>query len=119
MTEPVRVRQRKRKLDLPPLDDTAEGFLSVKRTSYGREESHDERIRVPDLAGTLKGVQPARVRVGGSVTRNLGDYNSARVEVMMELPCLPEIGEMRRVADLISAQIDDIIPTELEKSMVK
>jgi hypothetical protein len=58
------------------------------------------------------------VRVGGSVTRNLGDFNSARVEVMMELPCLPEIGEMRRVADLISAQIDEIIPTELEKSVV-
>lgn len=111
----VRVRQRKRKLDLTK-DMTAEGFLHVKRTSYGREYESDEVIRVPDLAAALNGVQPARVRIGGSVTRNLGDYNSARVEVMMELPCLPEIGEMKRVADLISAQIDEIIPVELDKS---
>jgi hypothetical protein len=66
--------------------------------------------------GALNGVQPARVRVGGSVTRNLGDFNSARVEVMMELPCLPEIGEMRRVADLSVRKSTKSFPTELEKS---
>lgn len=116
MTE---VRTRRRKLDLEPINQTAEGFLTVKATCYGRDHETDEVIRVPDLAAQLNGVQPARVRIGGSVTRNLGDYNSARVEVMMELPCLPEIGEMRRVADLISAEIDRIIPTELEKSMLE
>ena len=116
MTE---IRQRKRAMDLPPVDKTSEGFLHVKRTCYGREEESDEVVRVPDLAGQLNGVQPARVRIGGSVTRNLGDYNSARVEVMMELPCLPEVEEMRRVADLISAEIDRIIPAELEKSMLE
>lgn len=115
----VRPRARKRALDLPPVNQTAEGFVHVKRTCYGREEEHDEVVRVPDLAAKLNGVQPARVRIGGSVTRNLGDYNSARVEVMMELPCLPEIGELRRVADLISAEIDRIIPAELEKSALE
>lgn len=121
MTTAPMVRKRRRKLDVSPdpvPGVAAEGFLAVKATAYGRETNHDEVIRVPDLASTLKGVQPARVRIGGSLTRNLGDYNSARVEVMMELPCLPEIGEMRRVAALISEEIDRIIPTELEKSML-
>lgn len=114
-----RVRKRRRPLDLSPaVDETAAGVLNVTRTSYGREEVHTERIRVPDLAAVLKGVQPARVRIGGSVTRNLGDYNSARVEVMVELPCLPEASEIRRVAALCSSIVDEIIPTELDKSML-
>jgi len=44
------------------------------------------------------------------------DYNSAKVEVMIELPCLPEISEIKRVADLISNQIDEMIPAEMDKA---
>jgi hypothetical protein len=119
MVEP-RVRQRKRAMDLTtpaPIDESAEGFIFVKRTAYDRKEETEEKIRVPDLMAKLNGGKPAVVRVGGSVTRNLGDFNSARVEVMMELPCLPEISEMRRVADLLSQHLDDLIPQELKKAM--
>jgi hypothetical protein len=115
-TKPTpRVRQRKRALDIP--DKPAEGFIYVKRVAYNREEETQEQIRVPDLVTLLAGGAPAKVRVGAGITKNLGDFNSARVDVVMELPCLPEIGEMRRVAELISAQLDELIPSELEKAM--
>ena len=112
-----RVRVRKRAMDLPLVDKTAEGFISVQRTAYSCSEETLEKIQVPDLVAALKGGKPGIVRVGGSVTKNLGDYNSARVEVMLELPCLPEISEMRRVAELLSAQLDEIIPNELAKAI--
>lgn len=116
-----RPRTRKRKIDVPPpeVKETEEGFRYIKRTAYGREEESNEKIRVPDLAAQLGNTPPARVRIGGGLTRNLGDYNSARVDVMIELPCLPEISECRRVADLISAQLDELIPGELEKAMTQ
>lgn len=115
-------RKRTRKsapAEAPTIAATEEGFLSIHRTAYGKDEQTLEKIRVPDLAAQLGGIQPARVRIGGGITRNLGDYNSARVEVMIELPCLPEISECRRVADLISAQLDELIPGELEKAMAE
>lgn len=115
-------RKRTRKLApaaSPVIAETEEGFLFIHRTAYGKDTQTHEKIKVPDLAAQLGGMQPARVRIGGGITRNLGDYNSARVDVMIELPCLPEISECRRVADLISAQLDELIPGELEKAMAE
>lgn len=112
-----RVRVRKRALELPVLDKATEGFISIQRTAYSRSEETLEKILVPDLAAALKGGKPGIVRVGGSVTKNLGDFNSARVEVTLELPCLPEITEMRRVAELLSTQLDELIPNELAKAI--
>ena len=42
------------------------------------------------LLGTEEIVNPAYVSLGGSVTRNLGNYQSAKMEVHISLPCLPE-----------------------------
>jgi hypothetical protein len=57
--------------------------------------------------------QPARVRVCGSVTRNLGDYNSARVEVSIEVPCNPEASEIDRAYQWASDKLDTYIPQQL------
>lgn len=124
MTTPVvRTRARPvRNLDLPAPapepakvdgEGSAEGFQQVTRRNYDKSVTTEmEKIRVPGF----KGIEPARVRLGGSVTRNLGDFNSARVEVMIEMPCLPEMSEVQRVYDMLSEKLDELIPQELLKA---
>lgn len=53
------------------------------------------------------------MRVCGSVTKNLGNYNSARVEVMVELPCYPEDGEIERAYNHAATLVDKYIQQEL------
>lgn len=108
----VRTRSREggqRALDLTNTVD--EGMIFVRRAAYGVETEERERIRVPVFR-----TAPARVRVCGSVTRNLGDFNSARVEVSIEMPCYPEESEVRRVYDWASALLDEMVPAELAKA---
>lgn len=105
---PIRARTREsRPLDL----DAAEGTVLVRRVAYGDETETTEMVRVPVFR-----TPPARVRVTGSVTRNLGDYNSARVEVMVELPCYPEQSEIQRAYEHASSLVDKYIPQELDKA---
>lgn len=106
--EQVRVRQRPaRALDV----ESHEGTVLVKRTVYGETTETEQKVRVPIFA-----TQPARVRVLGSVTRNLGNYNSAKVEVMIDLPCYPEATEIDRTYNYISGLLDKYIPQELDKA---
>lgn len=108
----VRTRNRgdgQRALDLNSTNE--EGVIYVRRAAYGVEQEERERIRVPVFR-----TAPARVRVSGSVTRNLGDYNSARVEVMIEMPCYPVESEVRRVYDWASTLLDEMVPAELAKA---
>jgi hypothetical protein len=74
----------------------------------GVEQETTDTIRVPVFTN-----HPARVRVSGSVTRNLGDYNSAKVEVSIDMPCLPEATEVNRVYRLVSQMVDDTVRREL------
>lgn len=106
----ARVRQRPatRALDL----DVPEATIMVHRTVYGQEVETKETIRVPKFLTT-----PARVRVCGSVTRNLGNYNSARVEVAIEVPCNPEQSDIEAAYNFASGLIDQYIPAELEKAV--
>lgn len=114
-------RTRRRQLQVEPTPEqraaaqlhVAEGFVQVHRTAYGVEEESREVIRVP-----LFHTEPARVRVVAGTTRNLGDYNSARVEVMVEMPCYPEPTEIQRTYEFITGTIDQIFPQELEKAGV-
>lgn len=88
------------------------GYVTVNRTRYGNhapiEAEARETVRVP-----VFGTAPARVRVSGSVTKNLGDFNSAKVEVSIDMPCLPEMSELHRVYEMLSAEVDDLCRREL------
>ena len=119
------IRQRRRQVQVEPTQAEVaaaaaegltvhEGFISVQRVAYGQTEESRETIQVPLFA-----TQPARVRVVAGTTRNLGDYNSARVEVMVELPCYPEDGEIRRAYAYASTVLDELIPVELAKAGVQ
>lgn len=110
----TRARIRSRVLDVEGSNSSEgvtaeEGYTFKKRTVYGQEEESQERIRVPDLPAAH-----AKVTVGGSVTKNLGDYNSARVEVIICMPCLPELSEIERVYGIVSQKVDDLIDKELQ-----
>jgi hypothetical protein len=107
------VRPRSRTVDLSPhpapVERTgSEGYVLVRRTVYGQDYESNDTVRVP-----VFGAAHARVRVVGSVTQNLGDYNSARVEVAIEMPCLPEQSEVNRVYEMLSAQVDAFVRREL------
>jgi len=104
----VRVRARPaRALEV----DAPEGFILVRRTAYGAEQTTVETVRVP-----IFHTAPARVRVQGGVTKNLGNYESARVDVMIELPCYPEASEIERTYAYASDLLDRLVPEQVEKA---
>ena len=102
-----------RNLDL----GAAQGTIEVSRARYhrgvlvGDETNYEERIRVPMFTNT-----PARVRVEGGVTRNMGDYNSIKVGVIIEYPCYPEESEVRRTYRIVSNLVDELIGSELAQA---
>jgi hypothetical protein len=89
-----------------------DGTVLVRRSAYGKEVEEVGTIKVPAFT-----TQPARVRVTGSITKNLGDYNSARVEVAVEMPCQPHDEDIRETHTYISNLLDELIPQELEKAI--
>jgi hypothetical protein len=92
--------------------DNNAGYVTINATAYGNQvEEVTHELIVP----TFEGVTPARVRLTGSVTKNLGNYNSARVEASIEMPCLPEASEIARVSKLIADWIDEILDTQVSR----
>lgn len=87
----------------------AEGTISVTRTAYGQEVSRDDKVAVP-----IFGTTPAMVTVEGSVTKNLGDYNSCRVACTVTVPAYPEESEIVRAKTFASEMVDRFIAEELE-----
>ena len=92
----------KRALDVPV------GTIEVTRAGYDGDPDETESIQVPKFQGPL-----ARVRLEGSVTRNMGDYNSIRVAVMVEMPCYPSATDVDRCYDWCSAKVEEKIQREL------
>jgi hypothetical protein len=108
MAEEKPVRQRRRAMTL----DSHEGTLLVRRTAYGEEDETLETIRVPTFA-----TEPGHVRVSGTVTRNMGDSNFVKMEVMLDLPILPEITEAERVYTIASGFVEGRLQQELDNAM--
>lgn len=90
----------------------AQGVLTVTRPNYttGLPDTEQSRVAVPIFA-----TDPAYVRVDGSMTINLGDYNSAKVSVSVSLPCLPVEEEIRRAYDFASSMVDSYLEEEQSK----
>ena len=108
----VRTRTRKRALDVQEEANdilAKDMYIRWKRVSYGQEEEETERVRVPNLPPAH-----ARVSVGASVTHNMGDYNSCKVEVFVSLPCLSELSEIERVYNIASKKVEQFIDKEQE-----
>jgi len=88
----------------------AEAVIYVHRVNYdGTEHEHEDRIPVPVFHTT-----PAEVEVRGGVTRNMGDYNSARVDVFVRLPAYPVRSECTRAYAVASKWVDEWLNRELD-----
>lgn len=122
-TTPIRQRQRPSPQNEPSATPVAapapaqvsghEGVILVHRARYeGRrivsEVEREEKISVPFF-----GTHAAEIEVEGSVTRNLGDFNSARVAVRVKLPAYPELSELDRTYMLASNLVDRYVEREL------
>lgn len=73
----------------------ADGFMYVSRVAYGEETVETTPLKVPDF----QGVPVARVTTGASFTKNLGNYESARINIEVSLPCFPVEEEIVRAYD--------------------
>lgn len=45
----------------------------------------------------------------GGITKNLGNFESARVDVSIELPCLPAQSEIEKAVELIESWVSQIL----------
>ena len=62
-----------------------EATLVVSKTAFGEEKETIEKIRVTPFH-----TDTATVSVKGGATINLGNYESARIDVMLVVPCYVE-----------------------------
>jgi hypothetical protein len=108
--EPPR-RQRKIVVDVDAVS-SPEGEIEVHRTMYGSEKHRLEKVKVPKFTGPV-----GMVEVGGSITRNLGDFNSVRVEVKISVPAYPEASEIDRAKLFAATQVDKFLQEELATAL--
>lgn len=87
------------------------GYVFISETNYGDTKEEYHEIRVP----SFEHVHPARVKIAGSVTKNMGNYNSARIEVSIDMPCLPVASEVARVATLVESWVDEIVGDKINR----
>lgn len=71
--------------EVPPTIISEEAFYEVSKTVIGEEETKTGTLRVSKFIST-----PAVVSVKGGATVNLGNYESARIDVTLSVPCYPE-----------------------------
>jgi hypothetical protein len=87
-----------------PDRQVAEEVLTVTKTLVGGEE-RDTKTKLsvkPFLS------EPAYVRVSQGMTKNMGNYESLRVDVAITLPCYPEEVEevLPKLGDKVAAYLE-------------
>ena len=58
---------------------------------------------------------PGYVGVKGGITKNLGNFESARIEISISLPCHPSDAGLEETYQKATAFVDDLIARELRK----
>lgn len=87
----------------------ADGYIFVSRIAYGEEEVDTTNLKVPDF----QGVPVARVTVGASYTKNLGNYESAKINIEVSLPCFPVEEEIARAYDVSQVLMGEMLAEQL------
>lgn len=107
MAEVIR-RTRTRK----EIEKTEEAVLVVTASGVGIEEEKRKSIEVRKFE-----TDPAYVRVNAGVTKNLGNYESLRVDVSLTVPCYVE--EMEKVQKRTATLVADMLDEEVEQYLGK
>jgi len=94
---------------------TDEAVLYVRRSRYadgvlvpGSESDEEQRVATPRFDGEV-----ARVRVAHGMTRSLGGFEFARVDVMVELPCQPNPQDIDETSLFASEKASEFLAREL------
>jgi len=101
------MEQRKRRGEGKPDLLTAEETINVTSTYGGKESNRTEKLSVRKFL-----VEPAYVRVNAGMTKNMGNYESLRVDVSLTLPCYPE--EVDKVFPLVADKVSLFLQDELK-----
>jgi hypothetical protein len=89
-------------------EQTHDTVLNVMSSSFGIEENERTVIGVRKFA-----TEPAYVRVNAGTTKNLGNYESLRVDVSITLPCYAE--EIPTVFEKVADEVAGLLADELKK----
>lgn len=94
-------RARVRRREVEPKEH--EATVTVMASGVGIEEEKRKPIEVRKFE-----TEPAYVRVNAGVTKNLGNYESLRVDVSITVPCYVEEIEKveKRTAALVANMLD-------------
>ena len=93
--------------------ETHDTVLSVTSSGVGVDEDKRTVLEVRKFE-----TEPAWVRVNAGVTKNLGNYESLRVDVSISAPCyVEEIEDVQKnvaglVADMLDAEIEEYLGKE-------
>jgi hypothetical protein len=96
----------------PVLQTTQEAVIVVTSSGVGIGEEKRKSLEVRKFE-----TEPAYVRVNAGVTKNLGNYESLRVDVSLTVPCyVEEIEQVQtRTAELVAKMLDDEVEEYLGK----
>lgn len=105
------VRKRSRKTG-------ARGTIAI---SSEVKSSGDVKAKVSavnkEIVTELDCANPAYVRVDGGLTKNLGDYNSAKIGVSVSLPCLPNKDAIKACYKEASELVDEFMDSEYKNAI--
>lgn len=85
---------------------------TVEKLYKGRVyDHHDKSSQEPQVERMDRPM--AKVRVGGGVTKNMGDYESVRVHVEIEMPCEPTWEAVNELYPELSEYVDGRLRDEI------
>lgn len=73
---------------------------------YGADEEAKEEMEIMQFDS-----DPAYVKVAAGVTKNLGNYESLRVDVSISVPCYVEV--VQETFDAVAEQVSDLLADEV------
>ena len=99
--------RRRRRSTQPDVIET-EDTRTVISSYLGSEKNRTEKLQVRKFM-----VEPAYVRVNAGMTKNMGNYESLRVDVSVTIPCYPE--EIDKVLPRVADKVAKFLDEELDK----
>lgn len=91
---------------------THDAVVTVMASGVGIDEEKRKVIEVRKFE-----TEPAYVRINAGVTKNLGNYESLRVDVAITVPCYVEEIEkvQKRTAEMVASMLDEEVEEYLGK----
>ena len=113
--QPAARRRARPDLTMPvEAGTTPDGTIMMRMSAYGREELRSITVPVPRFDGPT-----AKVRVSGGVTKSLGNFEFARMDVAVELPCQPNETDLQHTYAYASDKVDEFLRYELGVPLVE